>query len=470
MGRNILRRTALVFLIFLPSLSGALTPASADWRRPLQGVREPASGRSAAGFEAGVPVDGAPSATGGKIFSPRQNQCAYKAWTINPEEFMHRREVEFWIEKWSSPDGLKRLNGAAQRYFPFRCNVEELMRSSGLPWETLAIPVVESNWRIDAVSSSGAAGPWQFLEASARGRHLIIDAWRDERRDVILSSKAAAAEISFYYKRLFSDWLLCTAAYNAGPTRIRQLRTGGNYSGFWDMLDAGIIPGETKNYVPQVIAVAWVTAHAGRMGLPIQWEAPPKWQSIELSRAIHLKDLAEVSGLSFSTLSRIHQELNHPVTPPPEQPYSIKVPPEKAPRVQQWLEKSTEESLLPQRFWRYTVRSGDTLSEIAEDTGIPLRQLLEYNGHVRSGMLRIGERLYLPGHSRKPPGVDRDELPVWTGRHRVAPGESLWSIARSLGVAPEELAEVNNRRMNDLLRAGSVLKVPGPEPVEVWGR
>lgn len=448
MGRYILRRTTLskVLLILVMTLSVISLACAAAPLPPLMSRSFPDRGT--------YRPDNRP------YIQPLQNHAAEKSWSVGiTDDLSSRDEVAFWIGKWSSEDGLTRLRIAGERSFDYRVEVDSIIRASGLPWELFTIPVVESNWRINAVSSSGATGPWQFLEASGRGRKLVIDAWRDDRRDVWRSTEAAMSELAFY-DRLFSDWLIAAASYNAGPTRIRRLKEEGNYNSFWEMLDAGIIPAETVNYVPQLIAVAWVSSHAGSLGLPINWDSPMEWTRIASTRSIHLDDLARVTGLSAARIYTAHQELNHPITPPPTLPYLLKVPENKAEEVSTWLE-GLEEDGAPERFWRYTVRSGDTLSELADRYGISLSVLLSYNGHVRSGILRIGERLYLPGSDEIPQGADPDNLPVWTGRHEVGTGDSFWSIARQYGVSPELLAEVNHRSMNGVLLAGSVLKVPG---------
>lgn len=396
---------------------------------------------------------------------PRQNHAAPKAWSIDVETAIgHRSEAAYWIEQWSSPEGLEKLKASSSRLFPFRLPVSEIVRSSGIPWEVMAIPIVESNWRIDAVSSSGAAGPWQFLAASGRGRGLIIDAWRDERRDLWRSTEAAVEELAFY-NRLFSDWLLSVASYNAGPTRMRKLWLENGGGDFWDLLDAGLIPPETRSYVPQVIAVAYITSHAGRFGLPLEWESPTAWDRIEVDRSIPINELSEIIGGKSQYIRQAHSELNHPFSPPPGRPYSIKVPREMAEQVRSWL-NSLETSGAPERFWRYTIRSGDTLSGLADRYGIPLGELVGYNGHVADGLLRIGDRIYLPGNGQNPPGVDSDDLPDWKATYTVGTGDSFWSISRLYGVAPELLAEANHRPLEGVLLAGSILRVPEMEDKE----
>ncbi|MCK5737056.1 MAG: LysM peptidoglycan-binding domain-containing protein, partial [Spirochaetaceae bacterium] len=143
-------------------------------------------------------------------------------------------------------------------------------------------------------------------------------------------------------------------------------------------------------------------------------------------------------------------------------PYWLKIPEENVEKTVTWLE-SLEGENIPERFWKYSVRSGDTLSEIARSSGISLSELLSYNSHVRNGLLRIGERLYLPGNETRPEGADDDKLPDWNGRYIVIPGDTFWSIARVYGIRPEKLAEANYRPLTGILLAGSVLHVPEEE-------
>lgn len=440
MGWNILRRTALIFLL----AAGVPSPWIIADSIPL--VPKVTVGHTNYSY---MPP-----------YRPvMQNHTVEKAWSVDFESAIESRpELAYWIGQWNSPEGQMKLRTAFSRVFEFRSSVDTVIRDSGLPWELAAIPIVESNWRIDAVSSSGAVGPWQFLESSARGRNLVIDAWRDERRDVWRATEAAMKELDFY-NRLFSDWLMAIASYNAGPTRIRRLLEESGLSSYWELLDEGVLPPETRNYVPQVFAVTYITAHSGRFGLPINWDMPTRWTRIPLSRSIHLDKLTEATGTDADLLRLGNRELHHPVTPPPSLPYSLKVPEDDADVTVKWLE-SLENGDAPERFWRYSVQSGDTLSEIARSSGISLSELLSYNSHARGKILRIGEWLYLPGDHTMPEGADKDELPDWDGRYHVKPGDTFWSIARNFGVKPERLAEANHRPLNGVLLAGSVLQVP----------
>ena len=385
-----------------------------------------------------------------------QGHASSKSWTDGMSDAMvERHEINHWISQWLSDGKLKRLVNAINRAYEFRSEVDSILRNAGMPWEIIAIPVVESSWRVNAVSSSNAVGPWQFMEASGRGRDLIIDTWRDERRGIWLSTEAAAKELGFSYK-LFDDWFLAMASYNAGPTRMRILKTEGNFQDFWAMMDAGVIPEETQDYVPQIIAVSYVQSHAGRLGLPIRWDTPTQWMRVPLAQPVHLGKLAENFGLDRELFLLANTELNQMLTPPGS--YTLKVP--IGNRTPEEINELIQQAGLGKdHFLKYIVRSGDTLSEIAKNFGISTREILDFNLKP-SSYLRAGERLYIPVSADYSETAYSD-VPQWHGRYKVQPGDSLWSISRRFGVTPELLAEVNYRSITSVLAVGSILRVPG---------
>ena len=392
----------------------------------------------------------------------RQTHNARNAWTFQLNKNIIRRpELLYWMEHWSSPQGLLKLKIALERWHPYRHSVQKILRESGLPWEILAIPIVESNWKIDAVSSSGAAGPWQFIEKSARGRNLQIDYWRDDRRDVWRATQAAMEELSFNYS-LFLDWFLAIASYNAGATRIRNLLAESGLNDFWELLDSGSLPSETAHYVPQVIAVARIISDAGRFGLPVVWENSPRWSAVEIPRSTPLPYISASTDLDIDTLKTINSELIFPITPPSSsEPYFLKVPAEKAARIEQWLKKTKDSE--PERFWHYVVKPGNTLSEIAQSNQIPLGQILKYNPGLQAHNLLPGNHIYIPasqGITTPPPGMEEESIPDWTAIYRIKEGDTLWSVSRRANTTPEEIARVNGIRVDSLLSIGSPLKVP----------
>ena len=457
MGRNIYWRAAVkasLILVLIGQLHAPMAalangnPDADEPELPPHGALKPLMG---------TPLGVKLSLTYSPLYlKAMQGHASPKSWTDGmTEAIVKRHEMSYWIGQWLSDNKLKRFVNAQNRYFEFRSEVDTILRNAGMPWEIISIPVVESSWKFGAVSKSNAVGPWQFMEASGRGRDLIIDSWRDERRGIWHSTEAATKELKFGYK-LFNDWFLAMAAYNAGPTRLRKLKAEGDYSTFWDMMDKDILPLETRDYVPQIIAVSYIQSHAGRLGLPINWDPPTDWIHVPLPQPVNLDDLTDKLGVDRQLFLLANMELNQIITPPGT--YTLKIPLGNS-TSEEITEIIQEAGLGKDRFLKYLVHSGDTMSGIAKQFDLPIQAILDFNSRTGTS-LRTGERLYIPV------GADyidnqNEILPDWKGLYKVQPGDSLWGIARRFGISPEMLAEVNYRSITGVLGVGSVLRVPG---------
>jgi membrane-bound lytic murein transglycosylase D len=170
--------------------------------------------------------------------------------------------------------------------------------------------------------------------------------------------------------------------------------------------------------------------------------------------------VAEHAGLAGADLKKANVELYYGITPP-DPNYRIKVPSSHKEAIETVL-ADTELNLI--KYYFHTIRSGDTLSEIAQRYGIPMRQITSYNPGIDSRFLKIGQRLIIPaireGRSA-PPAAPSAVAVSSSGMHTVRRGESLWSIALAYNTDPETLASVNGMRLNDTLREGRQLKMPG---------
>ena len=146
-----------------------------------------------------------------------------------------------------------RLQVAVDRVNHLRPIIEPILRQEGVPTELSAVVLVESGGLATAVSPKGARGVWQFMPDTARRYGLIVNEARDDRLDVERATRAAAR----YFKDLnheFGDWSLALAAYNAGELTVRGALQRSRTSGFTSISDAGLLPLETRNYVPAVFA------------------------------------------------------------------------------------------------------------------------------------------------------------------------------------------------------------------------
>jgi soluble lytic murein transglycosylase-like protein len=154
----------------------------------------------------------------------------------------------FAQQYWNADD--ESVRDAVERVTGLRATLDPILSAEGVPKEVLAVVLVESGGRMSALSPKGARGLWQFMPDTARRYGLAVTADRDERIEVVKSTRAAARYLRDLYQR-FGDWQLAFAAYNAGEQAVERTvaRTGHlNFSGINRAL-----PEETRNYVPAVM-------------------------------------------------------------------------------------------------------------------------------------------------------------------------------------------------------------------------
>ncbi len=171
----------------------------------------------------------------------------------------------------------------AQWYLPA---VKGLLAERGLPAELAYVPIIESGYRCNAVSSSGAVGPWQFMRPTGRRYGLVINRTKDERRDPIRSTRAAARYLSDLYRR-FGDWQLALAAYNGGEGQVEAALKRSGARSFWKL--APYLPAETRQFVPRVLAAARIGKSPERYGFtppPAPICASPRLQQAEPGPAV----------------------------------------------------------------------------------------------------------------------------------------------------------------------------------------
>jgi hypothetical protein len=174
--------------------------------------------------------------------------------------------VQAWQDYFLGP-ALPRLLAAFDRLAPSRNHVAQTFSQMGLPEELIAVAFVESGLTSNTVSSKGAFGAWQFMPATAAQYGLKRNVWEDERTDFDKSTVAAARYLADLH-RLFGDWALALAAYNAGQDRVLEAIAKGKTRDFWTLSEQGLLPEETLQYVPKVLgtARAWKTMLLGPGG------------------------------------------------------------------------------------------------------------------------------------------------------------------------------------------------------------
>jgi membrane-bound lytic murein transglycosylase D len=341
-----------------------------------------------------------------------------------------------------------------------------ILREEGLPEDTVYLAMIESGFGNFAYSRAAASGPWQFMPATGKHFGLKQDFWVDQRRDPEASARAAAR----YLKELHGqtgDWRLAWAGYNAGVGRIYRARKQG-YDDFWDMAATPgkkVLHPETKGYVPKLMAAAIIAKRPEAFGFRPEEIDPQRWTpyvEVQVPTATLLTVLAQAAEVSERELIDLNPELRRACTPP--RPYKLKIPAAQAETfAARWpaLEKKSRMT-----FAGHVVRKGDTLSHIGMRHGVPLQGIMEMNNLKSASKLRIGQELIIPkpvgsgtvlASARAPEPSRRAEpaarsataakasAPAGHQRTviRVAPGDTLWSIARRMGVQLKELCRWN---------------------------
>jgi soluble lytic murein transglycosylase-like protein len=282
---------------------------------------------------------------------------------------------------------FQRALAQSGKYMPL---IGKVLREEGLPEELGYLALIESGFVIDSSSSSGAAGIWQFVPMTARRYGLKIDAWVDERRDLVKSTRAAAAylkDLHNYYGR----WYLATAAYNAGQGTIDRAMQASGAKGFWKLSETAKLREETRNFVPKFVAASLIAGNPGKYGFgSVRYEAPIEYEEIELNEAMTLRALAMLTETDPRTLQELNPQLLRDQTPPGDSAFRVKVPVGQATLLANALVQRKESE--PVQVIAHKVEKGETLFSIARHYGQSVKSLMELNG-LDTHKLNIGQQL-----------------------------------------------------------------------------
>jgi len=272
--------------------------------------------------------------------------------------------------------------------------MKEILRQKDVPENIVFLSLIESGFSPYAYSVAHAAGPWQFIASTAKRYGLEINWWKDERRDPVKSTFAAADYLKDLYG-MFGSWNLAMAAYNAGEGRIQKAMKRSNADNYWELLGTKHIRPETKEYVPRFIAASLIATNPQDFGFDeIEYHEPLIFDEVRLNSPIDLSVAAECAGVSLDEIKKLNPELRRWCTPPDVSDYTLRIPIGTKERFTTALASIPE----TERFTieRYTVKKGDTFQRIAQRTGIPVPVVLSLNSMEKIMPLKPGSVIYLP--------------------------------------------------------------------------
>jgi membrane-bound lytic murein transglycosylase D len=207
------------------------------------------------------------------------------------------------------------------KYFPI---MRKILKYYGAPEELIYLSVQESGLNPTIVSRAGAVGLWQFMATTGSAYGLSQDDKRDDRRDFEKSTDAAARHLKDLYRSL-GDWYLAFAAYNAGPGRITGAINKSGSRDYWEIRN--YLPGETKNYVPSILAISFIFRNPEDYGFKnIEYGKPVSYDKVNILGEVSLEKVAEFCDSDIETIRELNSELTKDAIPSYSVPYQLRIP------------------------------------------------------------------------------------------------------------------------------------------------
>jgi membrane-bound lytic murein transglycosylase D len=353
---------------------------------------------------------------------------------------------------------------AYERSGRYRPAILKELKEAGLPEELSWLPLIESGFKVRALSRARALGLWQFIASTGYKYGLKRDRWTDERMDPEKSTKAAIVYLKELHQ-IFGDWTTALAGYNCGEGRVlRYIRTQKiNYlDNFWDLYEK--LPVETAFYVPKFLAVLHILNDPEAHGFTL----PPVDEAIEtekvtIDKPIHLKTVSKHIGVSYEELKDLNSELRHQSTP--NRPYEFKVPKGKGELLLAKLNDIPVWHPPAPTYVVHRVRRGESLSVIACRYRTSVRAIMRLNNLKSSSYIKAGWRLKIPSRmtyasvEQSSSAAPRSRAQGSIERYVVRKGDSLWRIAKRFGTTTKAIQSLNELRSTHL-RIGQVLRIP----------
>lgn len=414
----------------------------------------------------------------------------------SPFDLVYNNDVQNYINLYvvRKRDLVERMLGLSQLYYPM---FEEHLDKYNIPLELKHLAVTESALNATATSHSGARGLWQFMYNTGKMYNLEVNSYVDERCDPYKSTEAACQLLQALYK-MFGDWQMVLAAYNAGPGTVNKAirRAGGGKKTYWEIRP--YLPRETQAYVPAFIAATYVmTYHAEHNLFPVAAKKSfYDVDTVNVKQQVNFSQLSAVLDISYEELAFLNPTYKLGVIPQSfGKSYTLTLPVNKIgsfvsneQAIYDYIKTDTAMTSLAveQIKSTHTVKSGETITSISRRYKCSVTDIRAWNG-LKSNYLKPGQKLviYTPGKVTTPstPTTTQEKPKAATTTaqqtkttntngsttaassgtkykyYTVQSGDSLYSISKKTGASVEQLKKLNGLGDKYMLHPGQKLKV-----------
>ena len=330
--------------------------------------------------------------------------------------------------------------------------IRRVLREEGVPLELIYLAQAESGFHPLAVSRAGARGMWQFMGSRAKGYGLERSWWVDDRQDPEKATRAAARHLKDLYNQ-FGDWYLAMAAYNSGPGTVQSAVRRTGYADFWELYRRNVLPKETRNYVPIILAVTIMAKNPAQYGLDsVVKDKPVPYDTVKIDYPIDLRLAAECVDATTDDLLDLNPSLLRLTTPrfsEKDRAFDLHLPAGSAARFQ-----SAVASIPPDKrvWWRYhKVLAGETLASIGRTYHTPPKAIADANDLEEESLsadLVPDTRLIIPIATGKQ--ADQSTYARALTRYKIRKGDTAESVAENFGVSVKMLRAWNHLKGSSL--------------------
>ena len=357
-------------------------------------------------------------------------------------------EVLSFLNFFQTPRGRAIVETGLRRAGRYREMIARVLSEEGMPQDLIYLAQAESAFQPLALSRAGARGIWQFVAWRGNEYGLRHTWWVDDRQDPEKATRAAAQHLRDLYK-MFGDWYLAMAAYNCGPGNVQKgiERTG--YADFWELYRRNVLPRETKNYVPIILALTLIAKDAAHYGIHVDPDTAVPVDVVKPGRAIDLRLVAETIDADVETLRGLNPALLRLATPD-DPSFELHLPPGTAEKFSAGIADIPADKWVSWR--RHRVEAGETLTSIAKKYRVTPVAIAQANNLEKGTALDAGEKLIIPAAQAAAETKRR------LVSYRVRKGDTLGGIADRFSIDSDDIRKWNRLKSNHVSR-GMVLRI-----------